>query len=187
MAAAGESRCGYTLIELLVVFALMMLVAGITWGAFLAGREELTLEQTAWDVLVACRYARSEAMVSGWRHELCLRGEAEEPSLSLRAVPPWGGERDAVPAQPPHGRSIRFPDGTDVSVELDVEPPAEAQQDGPILAFYPDGSSDGGVVRMQGPRRSFEVRLERLTGRATLRRGWTAALEAAESGGGEGR
>jgi hypothetical protein len=163
----------------------MVLLAGITWGAFFSGREEVTLERGAWDVLVACRHARNEAMVSGWRHELCLGWEAEEPTFSLRAVPPWGDAQDAVPARPPHDRTIRFPEGTEAFVDLGTGGPEREEADEPVLAFYPDGSSDGGIIQMRGPRRSFEVSIKRLTGRATLTRKWTAALEAAESGGGE--
>jgi type II secretory pathway pseudopilin PulG len=167
---------GYTLVEFLVVFAIIMLMAGIIWPA-LGQPSELTLETAAADVLAACRYARSEA--SGWRH--CLRFRegtaAERPVLELVAIAPWAADGDAVPAQPPYDRAIEVPEGTQVEL-LPLAMEDDAAGESPTVSFYPDGSSDGGEIRLIGPRVSFQIRVARYTGRAEMRQRWTADLDA---------
>jgi prepilin-type N-terminal cleavage/methylation domain-containing protein len=171
---------GYTLIEILIVLAILALLAGMVWPLLAGGSEEQTRRQAAWDVLVACRYARSESVASGWMHVLRYEASAEPPVFRLTAVPPGGGPEDAVAAQPPYDRPVGFPADTEVLVEPAAEADAERDQsaDAPALYFYPDGTSDGGRIELTGPRRTFRIQVQPYTGRSELQELWTAELEA---------
>ena len=179
-----RQRCpGYTLLEVLLVFALIALVVGIVWPAFAGGGDELTLEKAANDVLVACRYARNEAVVSGWRH--CLRFRetvGDAPVLELVAMSPLDGEADAVAARDHYGRPIAFPEGTEVEIlpaaddGLDSDEPA-------VMHFYPDGTSDGGEIRVLGPRYVYIIQVAGYTGRSEIRRRSAVQAEAEEEAG----
>lgn len=142
--ATRISQSGYTLIELLVVLAIIGVMAGLLPMAVSVGRPTAELRSTAFKLAHAFRTARQEAILTGvgYHVELDLREK--------RFVILPGGEAELFPSL------VEI----EASQEMFMPEGSTAQQ-----WFYPDGSSNGGTVRLTTTGRSASITTERITGR----------------------
>ncbi|SMR78506.1 GspH/FimT family pseudopilin [Marinobacterium sediminicola] len=157
MCAAGSNHraaihhAGMTLLELLVVLviaALMLALVAPNIGKVLPGAE---FKGFALQSAALLRELRSEALTRSERRSLEL--VVDEGWYSIDGSP-----------------RLAWPE--DVEVELDVRdlPGRESlTPDNPQLIFYPDGSSNGGVLSMsQSDGDQYRIRVEAFTGRVTI-------------------
>lgn len=139
MTRRDRGQDGFTLIEIAVVLVIIALAYGLVTPAFSSFVAGTRLESAARDMALALREARSTAIVTG--RELRFRIEP--------ATPGWRfGDR--------HGSFDR-----DVTVTL------ETLADDPGIAFYADGHSTGGRVRLESDGRGRIIEIHWLTGRVS--------------------
>lgn len=138
---------GFTLLELLVVLFLISLAVGIAATRFSAGTESAELKTEARKLVALMRQTRARAV-------------AESLSLGIAATPDAPGyrllpeNRDiALPGElhlniAPHSRDIAFPESG--------------------IFFYPDGSSNGGILTLTGNSGSWRLEVDWLTGEVAI-------------------
>ncbi len=139
MTRRDRGQDGFTLIEIAVVLVIIALAYGLVTPAFSSFVAGTRLESAARDMALALREARSTAIVTGRELQFQI-----EP-----ATPGWRfGDR--------HGTFDR-----DVTVTL------ETLADDPGIAFYADGHSTGGRVRLESDGRGRIIEIHWLTGRVS--------------------
>jgi general secretion pathway protein H len=140
------AEAGVTLLEVLVVMVIMALAMGLVVPAVGAGGARAALSADSRALLGAARLARQQAILE--ERETAL-------VLDLRART-W-----AAP-----GASGGLSEGLDLSVVADR---AETGRDTAAVRFLPDGSSTGGEIVLTAGDASRTIRIDWLTGHATLR------------------
>ncbi len=144
---------GFTLLELLVVLFIMGLGLAFVLPSVSRGLEGLSLTAAAREMAAVYRGAREEAVAR------------QETKVALLSV-----EGDRVAMRWDH-RERLLPQGVRVGV---VRPETLRNAEGIIaLEFYPDGSSSGGVLLIEGAsgRLPLWVRVDAVTGRVKIARG----------------
>lgn len=138
---------GFTLLELLVVLFLISLAVGIAATRFSAGTETTELKSEARKLVALMRQTRARAV-------------AESLSLGIAATPDTPGYRLL-----PEDREMTLPAG----LHLNIDPRRRdiAFQESGIF-FYPDGSSNGGVLTLAGESGSWRLEVDWLTGEVTI-------------------
>ncbi|WP_455922597.1 GspH/FimT family protein [Pseudomonas putida] len=123
----NTSRTGFTLLELLLVIALLAVALGVLGVGLGRGMEAARERQALRDIVGALRQARTQSVLSG------------VPQQVRFDLP---GHRFQAPGQ----AAGHWP--ADLGLQLTT-----AAELGPAVAFYPDGSSSGGHLRLaRGPR-----------------------------------
>jgi general secretion pathway protein H len=142
-ATSATGNDGFTLLELLVVLAILVLLAG-AWP-FAAPRLFPTqqLRNETQHLVSVLRIARTRARMTGQQQDV----EILRSGLGYR----FAAESHDLPL----GLTLHLRD-------------SEATVNSRRLAFYPDGSSSGGVLDLVLPSRTQEVRIGQLTGRAEI-------------------
>ncbi|HYC03322.1 MAG TPA: GspH/FimT family pseudopilin [Azospirillaceae bacterium] len=139
-------QAGVTLLEVLVVMVIMALAMGLVVPAVGAGGAQAALKADSRALLGAARLARQQAILE--ERETVL-------VVDLRART-W-----AVP-----GISGGLSEGLAIDVTADR---AETGRDTASVRFLPDGSSTGGEIVLKAGEATRTVRIDWLTGHATLR------------------
>ncbi len=137
---------GFTLLELLVVVTILALASTLV-GLNLAG-DRGNLESIARTLVTDLRYVRSKAMVGN--ADTALVFDLEDSAYYSRAA------------------HIDRPLPASIRLELTVDMRDTDGERGRIL-FYPDGSSNGGKVRLSRNGRSLEITTSWLNGYVSLR------------------
>ena len=146
MTSRAEKSPGFTLIELLVVLAIMGLMM-LALPRPLARLTQARLDTAVQAVATDLRQARSRAILT---------------ALPQRFVLDLDGRRFGVPGL----REDSLPEGVTVGFAGARE--ERLAERVAAIRFYPDGSSTGGRVRLADEGRSFEVRVDWLTGRVAV-------------------
>lgn len=133
-----RGRPGFTLLETLVVLAIVSVAMAVVLPALSAGFASLGARSAAIDIASALAQARERSL----RDRSAWYAEAAEGGLLARSAEGRQAWR-AVPS----------------GVEL--EP-------GPIVAFYPDGVSSGGEIRLRSGDMAWSVKVA-ANGRTTIR------------------
>jgi general secretion pathway protein H len=137
---------GFTLLELLVVITILALVSTLVGINF--GGDRVNLDSIARTLVTDLRYVRSKAMV----------GNAD----AALVVDPAGGAYYSRVAK------IDRPLPDSIQVELTVDVRDTDGKRGRIV-FYPDGSSNGGKVRLSRNGRALEITTAWLNGYVAVR------------------
>jgi general secretion pathway protein H len=146
MTSRAEASAGFTLIELLValvIVGLLMVVLPRTVGRSAAARFDAAVEQVAADL----RRARSRAVMTALPQRFVV-------DVNTRRF----GVEGLDPKRLPEGVAIGFVGAREERLGDRVG----------AIRFFPDGSSTGGAVRLEGQDRTREVRVRWLTGRVEV-------------------
>ena len=144
-AAAG----GFTLLELLVVLMIAGLLLAVTPPLISNAIPGVQLKSTALTLVSALRQTRSQAISEATPRRLTVDLEARQVRIPGRV------------------KAIDIP--SQIDVELTV---AESQRSGEhraAVSFFPDGSSTGGRIRLGRADIYYQVDVDWLTGRVSLR------------------
>jgi general secretion pathway protein H len=147
----SPAEAGFTLLELLIVLGIMALAAGFAMPLATRPAGDATLTATARKLAADMRMARASA----------IRDNAERTlTLDLARRRFWvDGLTDASPIA--GGIVIDV-----VTVRAEQRSPSQGR-----LRFFPDGSATGGTVMLTGGGRSVTVKLDWMTGHASVTRG----------------
>jgi general secretion pathway protein H len=151
MTARTDPEAGFTLFEVMVVVAVLALAAALAYPTVRAGRAEAGARETARALASAMKDARTQAMRSSTQRTVTI-------DVAMRRF--W---IDGAAEAQAFGRALN----------LEVDTIASERQ-GEQLArvrFYGDGSSTGGEVRIGDGRRQAILRIDWLTGAATILEG----------------
>lgn len=140
---------GFTLLELLVVMVVLTLVIGLAVPLMSTGQEGAELRSTAAQMTNALRRARSEALLRNTETTMVL-------DLSRRTY--WAGDTPESPAHIPPRLKVTFETAAAERIAGDVA----------RIRFFPDGSSTGGRIDLNGQGRHAAIRVNWLTGQIAI-------------------
>ncbi|WP_460135254.1 GspH/FimT family pseudopilin [Pseudomonas sp. S1_E04] len=129
---------GFTLLEMLVVILLISIAAGLLGLGVRQGLQVAKERRAVGQIVDALRTTRAAAIVSG----TAARTEFDLPRRAF-----------LVPGRAPQ----HWPAGLGVTLHT-------AEQLGPAVAFYPDGSSTGGHLVLANGSRRWRIDIGWLTG-----------------------
>jgi general secretion pathway protein H len=149
-ARAAAASAGFTLIEMIVVLGVLALVMGLAAGLGRSPGGASKMRFAANEIAAALRLARSEAIINGRKSELSF--DLANRTWQLRA---------GVPHALPAGVTARL-----LTIRDEVVDDVVAR-----IGFWPDGSSSGGRLTLDGQGRRITVGVDWLTGRVSLAQG----------------
>jgi len=135
---------GFTLLEILVVLMIATFMFTLVPPLFSGALPGVRLKGAARDLTVTLRDTRSRAIISNAEQILHLDMETRVYRVG-------------------NGKSVTLPEGTTLTLQ------PHAGETGPdtdqhTLRFYPDGSSSGGQITLQGDNRAYQLDVDWLTG-----------------------
>lgn len=135
-------QAGFTLLEMLAVIALIAVGVAVVSFSLGRGLDSLRVREAGRELSLALRTARAKAITEGQpaRVQFDLRRRLYQ-----------------VPGQPPRA----WPAGMDLRL---TSAAALGTGERGAIAFYPDGSSSGGNVRLSHDSRAWRVDVAWLTG-----------------------
>ncbi len=139
---------GFTLLELIVVLVIVILGFAAIGISISSGHDSTAIKTTARDIVSALRFARGEALMS--HEETTITFDLENNSYTV-------SERERV---------YEIPEGVAVTV-VTAQSELTGQGLGSIR-FFPDGSSTGGRVTLEGKTAKWQIDINWLTGAAEL-------------------
>lgn len=146
-------RNGFTMLEILVVLVIMSLLVTLVPPLFSKALPSLTLKAAANDFFQDLNYIRNIAILKSKKTQLVLNPMDGTYSSDDKD----SGEKQVLPDYIKISAShIGLRDVTDKT---------------PVIAFFADGSSSGGVVTFSSNERSYSVLVDWITGGVTLREG----------------
>ena len=135
---------GFTLLEILVVLVIATFLFTLIPPLFSGALPGVRLKGTARDLVVVLRDTRSQAIISNSEQTLHLDREKQGYRI---------GE----------GKHTTLPEGISLRMQAHAdETGLDATQQS--IRFFPDGSSSGGQIILQGGSRSFLLDVDWLTG-----------------------
>lgn len=150
--ALSEAESGVSLIEMLIVLAILSLAASLALPK-LSGRDQTTpVSHLSSDIAVKLRAARAKAVAEN--REIVFAFDMEDRNYRVEGI----GE----PRQLPAGISLTITTARNRSGGRE-----EAR-----IAFFPDGTSSGGTIRMAYQGYSVAIEVAWLTGAITT--DWSA-------------
>ena len=133
----------FTLIEILIVMGLLALALAVVTPRLSGTIAATQVKSSARNLMGVLRYTRQRAVSSG--EQATVDFDLESKIYS------YGDNREK-----------RFPNGADVTVVT-----AQSEQRSELhgaIRFFPDGSSTGGRITLEGATRTLDVNVEWLTG-----------------------
>lgn len=137
---------GFSLLEVLLVVALIALAGTLAVAVARGGLEGMRLRATARTLAAELRFTRAQAIATGQ----VQRFEIDPASLRWQAAGKHHGEV-------PKGLGVQFIGAREVQPSAGVG----------AIAFWPDGGSSGGRVRLGRGSAVWDVDVAWLTGRVT--------------------
>lgn len=146
-ATTGDAaEAGFTLIEVLAAVVILALALGSITVQLSRPADRMTLEALAAETASRARTARDTAMRSG--RESVLRVDLGRRVIAAET-----------------GTPVAFPEDVTITVFASRIDTAGAISD---IRFFPDGSSTGGVIRLDGAGGQHEIRINWFTGRVRI-------------------
>ncbi|WP_432471308.1 GspH/FimT family pseudopilin [Amphritea sp. HPY] len=154
MWAAGnnDSQRGYTLLELLVVLVIAALLLGVVAPRLFAVMPGVELKTSTQELAAMLRHARSLAIAGG--RVITVEYDDELPALRISG----------------QSKNYRWPKSVQLSLDNEVDPPQYgiAQDVAARISFYPDGSSNGGILSVAADSGEYQIAVHWLTGKVTI-------------------
>lgn len=147
-----KSLTGFTLLELLVVLTIAGLLAALIPPLYSKAVPGARLKTTARDLAISLREARSSAISSGSRIDLTLHSEPMSYAV---------GNESAV--QLPSGVIMTAHDYL-AAADASLSDSNALTDEDIVIRFFPDGSSNGAVVKMANSGTSYRVDVSWLMG-----------------------
>ena len=141
MTARTAHTHGFTLFELLVVIVIIGLVSSLALPRFTQALPGVELKRAARDLAATLRIARGDAIQTNGDVTVFL-GRDQNVTPKNRRAAKW-----------------KLPDGLTLKTNAMTSVDGQAQ-----LSFFPDGSSDGGLISLSRGERQFDVVVDWLTG-----------------------
>lgn len=142
-----DRESGFTLVEIIAVVMVLAIMAGLV-GARLGPRSSDALQITAYEFASRCRAARAKAIRRGADQTVVI-------DLANRVVS--AGEE---------GLELNIP--ATITILTDTSAAEQRSQAVAGIRFHPNGSSTGGVVRLEAGRKAYEIRVNWFTGRVSV-------------------
>jgi general secretion pathway protein H len=150
-ARAGAPRAaGFTLIELVAVILIIAIATGLASVAMTGGFDGIRLRSASSEVAAQLRFTRAQALATGKRQDFSIDPHAHT----------WKAPKDR------HG-SLPKQLGIAFYGAREVQP--SASEGG--IAFFPDGASTGGRIRLSAKRAVRDIDVAWLTGEVRVKRG----------------
>jgi general secretion pathway protein H len=141
-------QSGFSLVEVIAVLLVLAIVAGLAGVRLRPGGGSDALQATAHELASRCRAARAGAIRRG-ADQIVIIDMAGRVVSSSQAPEPL-----AIPET--------------ITILTDT---SAAEKRSPSVAgirFHPNGTSTGGVVRLEAGRKAYEVRVNWFTGRVSV-------------------
>lgn len=150
-ARAGAPRAaGFTLIELVAVILIIAIATGLASVAMTGGFDGIRLRSASSEVAAQLRFTRAQALATGKRQDFSIDPHAHT----------WKAPKDR------HG-SLPKQLGIAFYGAREVQP--SASEGG--IAFFPDGASTGGRIRLSAKKAVRDIDVAWLTGEVRVKRG----------------
>ena len=150
-ARAGALRAaGFTLIELVAVILIIAIATGLATVAMTGGFDGIRLRSASSEVAAQLRFTRAQALATGKRQDFSIDPHAHT----------WKAPKDR------HG-SLPKQLGIEFYGAREVQP--SASEGG--IAFFPDGASTGGRIRLSAKQAVRDIDVAWLTGEVKVKRG----------------
>ena len=141
-------QSGFTLIEVIAVLMVLAIVAGLVGARLRPGSGSDALQATAYEFASRCRAARANAIRRGADQTVVI-------DFANRVVS--AGEA---------GRPLNIP--ATITILTDTSAGEQRSQSVAGIRFHPNGSSTGGIVRLESGRKAYEIRVNWFTGRVSV-------------------
>jgi general secretion pathway protein H len=148
--AGAPGAAGFTLIELVAVILIIAIATGLASVAMTGGFDGIRLRSASSDIAAQLRFTRAQAIATGRRQDFSIDPHAHT----------WKAPKQR------HG-SLPGQLGIDFYGAREVQPsPGEGG-----IAFFPDGASTGGRIRLSAKKAVRDVDVAWLTGEVRVKRG----------------
>jgi general secretion pathway protein H len=148
--AGAPGAAGFTLIELVAVILIIAIATGLASVAMTGGFDGIRLRSASSDIAAQLRFTRAQAIATGRRQDFSIDPHAHT----------WKAPKQR------HG-SLPRQLGIDFYGAREVQPsPGEGG-----IAFFPDGASTGGRIRLSAKKAVRDVDVAWLTGEVRVKRG----------------
>lgn len=141
---------GFSLLEMLLVMAIIAFAGLLAASAMTGGFDGIRLRSASSEVAAQLRFTRAQALATGKRQDFSIDPRAHT----------WRAPKDR------HG-SLPKQLGIEFYGAREVQP--SANEGG--IAFFPDGASTGGRVRLSTKKAARDIDVAWLTGEVKVKRG----------------
>ena len=144
---------GFSLLELLVVMVIMSLLFTLVPPLLSGALPSLTLKATTNDVLQDLKFIRNIAVLQGRKTQVIIDA----------------GDRSYLSGERNHGKPQILP--KDIDIEAKDTGLQDADTHNPVIAFFADGSSSGGVITLKNKDKAYSIIVDWITGGVTINDG----------------
>lgn len=141
---------GFSLLEMLLVMAIIAFAGLLAASAMTGGFDGIRLRSASSDIAAQLRFTRAQAIATGRRQDFSIDPHAHT----------WAAPKER------HGKLPKQL-GIDFYGAREVQP--SANEGG--IAFFPDGASTGGRIRLSAKKAVRDIEVAWLTGQVTVKRG----------------
>lgn len=141
---------GFSLLEMLLVMAIIAFAGLLAASAMSGGFDGIRLRSASSDIAAQLRFTRAQAIATGRRQDFSIDPRAHT----------WKAPKQR------HGKLPKQL-GIDFYGAREVQP--SASEGG--IAFFPDGASTGGRIRLSAKKAVRDIEVAWLTGQVTVKRG----------------
>ena len=148
--AGAQRAAGFTLIELVAVILIIAIATGLAAVTMTGGLDGMRLRSASSDIAAQLRYTRVQAIATGQRKDFTIDPHAHA----------WEAPKN-------HHGKVAKQLGIEFYGAREVQP--SANEGG--IAFFPDGASTGGRIRLRAKNAVSDIDVAWLTGEVRVRRG----------------
>jgi general secretion pathway protein H len=148
--AGAQRAAGFTLIELIAVVLIIAIATGLAAVAMTGGLDGMRLRSASGDIAAQLRFTRVQAIATGERKDFVIDPRAH-----------------AWQAPKKHHGTLPKQLGIEFYGAREVQPsPGQG-----AIAFFPDGASTGGRIRLRAKKAVRDIDVAWLTGEVRVKRG----------------
>jgi len=163
---------GFTFIEVMVVLILISLSVLLVTPSFSRFSKTVELKGATKKISAILRYCRSEAVNRGKVYQVVFDPDLRQvrvQSIEEKEEEKEGSKDETTDAvkdgakDEPKQKTYTLPKGVDIK-EVKANDP-EFPSDYAVIEFYPNGGSNGGMIRLDGQdRKGYRIKVHFLTG-----------------------